>query len=158
MNPVQKAKQIIEEHLYMTVATSSVEGEPWISPVFYAFDEHYNLFWVSNKDARHSQLIGANPRVAIVIFNSIAEIEDVDAVYIEATAAELAQPGDIQHAMKVLAPRVLKDEFLVKDESQVTGEAVWRIYRAVPHSVSKLTAGEYINGQYVDRREPIQLT
>ena len=154
---VQKAKKIIAEHLYMTVATSSVDGEPWISPVFYASDDQYNLFWVSNKGARHSKYIRANSRVAIVIFNSIADMEDVDAVYVEAHALELSDTADIAHGMAVLAPRVQKEEFLVKHESQVTGDAVWRIYRAAPQVVSKLADAEYINGQYVDRRELIEL-
>ena len=78
---IVKAQQIISENIYMTIATSSIDGKPCISPVFFAYDEDYNLFWVSNKESRHSTLIKANSQVAIVIFDSKSPEGDGDGVY-----------------------------------------------------------------------------
>lgn len=156
-NPQSIAKRIIEENRYMTLSTASLGGKPWISPVFFSYDEQFNLYWVSNKEALHSKLIRTNPQVAIVIFNSQALDREIDAVYIEATVHELESSEDIDVAVKVLDRRIQKDIFRVKSIQAVTNDAVWRIYRAIPNAVSKLTEGEYINGQYVDKRVDLAL-
>lgn len=154
---VEQAKKIIEENRYMTIATAAPDGKPWIAPVFFAYDSHYNFFWVSNKNSLHSNLIRQNPRAAIVIFDSTAGEGDGDAVYFDASVKELENVDEIRAAMEALSKRVTKDEFRVKSADEVTESATWRIYKAVPQIVSKLTTGEYINGQYVDKRIEIVL-
>lgn len=153
----EKAKQIIAGNIYMTISTASLDGKPWISPVFFAYDENYSLFWVSNKDARHSQLIRSNSLVAIVIFDSKAPEGEGDGVYFEAKVEELEDEAEINHAMEVLNKRVTKDEFRVKKIGEVTGDGLWRIYKAIPTKVSKLTEGEFVKGQYIDKRAEIKL-
>ena len=153
----EKAKEIIEGNIYMTIATASKNGHPWISPVFFAYDRNYTLYWVSNKDSLHSRLIRKNPKVAIVIFDSRVPEGEGDGVYFEAKAEELASKNEIIHAMEVMGKRVTKDEFRIKKIGKVTGKGVWRIYKATPTKVSKLTEGELLNGQYVDKRIEIKL-
>ena len=154
---IEKAKQIIADNIYMTVATASLDGKPWISPVFFAYDDRYNFFWVSNKNSLHSRLIRSNSQVAIVVFDSTAPEGDGDGVYFEAEVFELEDKGEIESAIKTLGERVTKDDFRVKTVDEVTHGGIWRIYKAVPKTVSKLTEGEYINGQYVDKRIQIDL-
>lgn len=153
----KRAEEIIAENIYCTVATASSNGTPWISPVFFAYDESFNLFWVSYKKSRHSELIRSNPEVSIVIFNSQAEEGEGEGVYFESKAEELNNETEIIHAMEILGKRVKKDEFRVKKIEEVIGNGVWRIYKATPKKVSKLTEGEYINGQYIDKRVAIKL-
>lgn len=154
---VKKAKEIIEENIYMVISSASRKGKPWISPVFFAYDNYYNLFWVSNRNSRHSQLIQNNSAIAIVIFNSQAPEGQGDGVYFEAEAKELKLKEEIVRAMKILNSRTTKDEFKVKTITQVTGEGIWRIYKAIPLKTYTLSDGEYINGQYVDKRIEINL-
>jgi nitroimidazol reductase NimA-like FMN-containing flavoprotein (pyridoxamine 5'-phosphate oxidase superfamily) len=151
------AKNVIANNRYMTLSTASSDGRPWISPVFFSYDNQFNLYWVSNKNSRHSILIRQNPQVAIVIFNSQAADGEIDAVYIEATVSELHDAEEISIAVEALGRRYQKDEFRVKSIDAVTNAATWRIYKANPKAVSKLTEGEYINGQYVDKRIEINL-
>jgi nitroimidazol reductase NimA-like FMN-containing flavoprotein (pyridoxamine 5'-phosphate oxidase superfamily) len=154
---VEKAKEIIRDNRYMTIATASRAGEPWISPVFFAYDADYNLYWVSNKDSQHSILIRVNPHVAIAIFDSSVTEGDGDCVYIEALASELENIDELRIGIGILGKRVTKDRLRVKSVEEVTGSAAWRMYKAVPKTVSKLTDGQYIHGQYVDQRMEIQL-
>ncbi len=154
---LQKAKEIIASNIYMTIATSDKSGKPWISPVFFAYDDSNNLFWVSNKESRHSKLIKENPQVAIVIFDSSAPEGEGDGVYFEAKVEELKDKEKIDQALEVFNKRVTKEEFRVKRIQDVTSDGVWRVYKAVPLEVSKLTEGEFINGQYVDKRVEIDL-
>ena len=154
---IKQAKQIIAENIYMTISTASLDGKPWISPVFFAYDESYNLYWVSNKDARHSLLIRINPQVAIVVFTPQAPEGEGEGVYFECKVKELENEADVTGAMEIMGKRVQKDEFRVKKIEEVIGSGVWRIYKATPRKVSILADGEYINGQYVDKRVEINL-
>lgn len=152
---VAEAKKIIEENIYLTVATSD-GSKPWISPLFFAYDQNYNFYWVSGKDALHSKLIRSNPQVAIVIFDSRAPEGDGDGVYFEATCVELTSEEDISKAMAVLNKRITRDEYKIKDVGGVTGEGLWRIYKATPQKTYKLSE-TVINGQYIDKRVEITL-
>lgn len=152
-----KAKKIIEENIYCTIASASKDGRPWISPVFYGYDENYNIYWISDKDSKHSELIRTNPQVAIVIFNSQAPEGEGDGVYFEATVEEINNKEEAQKAYEIRDKRAKKAEFKVKKVEEVIGEGQWRVYKAVPYSISKLSSGKYINGQYVDKRYKIDL-
>ncbi len=156
-NYSQEAKQIIADHIYMTIATASKNGQPWISPVFFAYDDKYNLYWVSYKNARHSSLIKDNPQVSIVIFNSQAPEGEGDGVYFEAEVEEITENKEIQFAMNVLGKRVTKEEFRVKKVEEVTEEGAWRIYKAKPLKITKLSRGTTVNGQYIDERVEVSL-
>jgi general stress protein 26 len=149
---VTKAKQIIAENIYCTVATASLEAKPWISPVFYAYDDQYNIYWVSDKNALHSKNIKANPQGAVVIFNSQAPEGEGDGVYIDAKVEEVIDEKEIEYAINMRNMRVTMDEFKVKNSEEITGEGAWRMYKATPLKISKLTEGEYVNGQYIDKR------
>ena len=154
---VDKAKKIIKDNIYCVIASSSKDGKPWISPVFYGYDEDYNIYWISDKDSRHSKLIRNNPQVAIVIFNSQAPEGKGDGVYFEAMAKEINDREEAEKAFKIRDKRAKVEEFKVKKVEEVIDEGQWRVYKAAPYKVSKLSSGEYINGQYVDKRYEIKL-
>jgi uncharacterized protein YhbP (UPF0306 family) len=135
---VEKAKKIISDNIYMTIATATSDGIPWISPLFFAYDEKYNLYWVSEKNSKHSNLIRNNPKIAIVIFDSTAPIGDGDGVYLEATAEELSDVHTIKVAMKIYNPRLTTEEYKIKKIENVTNKAEWRIYKATPKKISTL--------------------
>ena len=120
-NKAEKAEEISKEIRYLVIATSSKDGKPWISPVFYAFDDDYNLYWVSSKNSRHSELIRENPKVAVVIFNSTKGEGKGDAVYIEANVQELTDEKEIEEAMKFYDSRASKPELRVKDPQPEQG-------------------------------------
>lgn len=157
-NAASKAKNIIEENIYCTIATATTDGKPWISPVFYGYDEDFNIQWISDKNAQHSQLIRKNPQVSIVFFNSQAPEGDGDGVYIQATVSELNDKNEAEKGVKVRDRRVKVDTFRVKKLEEVLDKGQWRVYKAVPNNISKLTEGAYVNGQYVDKREDVKLT
>jgi len=157
-NKAEKAEEISKEIRYLVIATSSKDGKPWISPVFYAFDDDYNLYWVSSKNSRHSELIRENPKVAVVIFNSTKGEGKGDAVYIEANVQELTDEKEIEEAMKFYDSRASKPELRVKDPQNVVGEKEWRLYKATPKMVFKSSDPVEVNGQRIDTRNQIDLS
>ncbi len=154
---MKKAKRIISKNIYMTIASSSKGGKPWISPVFFVYDNNYNLYWVSNKNARHSKLVNKNPQAAIVIFDSSAIEGQGDGVYFETKVDVVKNEMEIKAAIDLFNKRVTQDDFRIKKVGEVTRDGVWRIYKAIPYKASKLTEGEFVNGQYVDKRIEIDL-
>lgn len=140
----------------MTIATADKSGKPWVSPVFFAYDEDYNFYWVSYTGAKHSQNIRSREEVGVVIFDSSAPEGDGDGVYFDAVAEQLEDTGEIKRAMKILAERVTVEEFKIKDIKEVTGSSAWRIYVARPRQISKLSS-DSVDGQYIDKRIDIQL-
>lgn len=157
MDISKETKKIIAENIYCTVATATPDGKPWVSPVFFAYDDAYNIYWVSSKSALHSELIHINPRAAVVFFDTHAPEGAGTAVYIEATAKELSETDEVAAGVELFNARATDDDFKIKSAADVTGEGVWRIYKATPTQVSFLGEGEYINGQYVDKRIPVDL-
>ena len=154
---VKAAQQIIASNIYMTIATADESGKPWISPVFFAYDVSYNLFWVSSKNALHSTNIAKRSQVAIVIFDSTLPEGAGTGVYFDCEATALTDEAEIVMGIALMSARVTMDEFRVHDINEVSGTGEWRIYKAIPKSVSKLTGGTIVNGQYVDERMDITL-
>lgn len=155
MNSVEKVKYLIEQANTMIVATADQNGKPWISPVGFQPDESYNLYWVSSKEAIHSENIRSRPEVAIVIVGKTPDGE-MDGVYFDAVATALEESDELERAVAIFATRPKEPKFDVSDISQVTGGAVWRMYKAKPIKISK-RADTTIKGQAVTIREDIEL-
>ncbi len=81
-----KAKQIIKENIFATLATSDRSGVPWATPFNYSCDEKYVFYMFSSKNSRHMKNIAINKNVSMAIFDSTARKDDIDGVQIEAKA------------------------------------------------------------------------
>lgn len=64
------AKKIITKNQYVSIASADSQGRPWVSPVVYAYDEDWNLYFVSMPSSRHCQNIKTNKNIALAIFDS----------------------------------------------------------------------------------------
>lgn len=87
-------RKVIDDNVYMTLATADGDGRPWASPVFYAADAYRELYWVSSPEVMHSRSIARRPQVSIVVFDSRAPVGTggTSAVYMAAVAGEV--PAD----------------------------------------------------------------
>lgn len=153
------AREIIAKNIYCVVATAdSKTSKPWASPVFFAFDSDYIIYWCSAKDSLHSRNIRNNFTVGIVVFNSQAAEGDGSGVYFESEAYELTEGEEIQKAIDICNKRSTNIEFILGDyPNDCAGESPRRMYKAISKKVYTLTQGKTINGQYVDERIEIKL-
>ncbi len=95
---LQKAKNIISSNLYCSLSTCSTEGEPWISPLLFVYDNDWNLYWSSAIVSKHSQNIYSNAgKVAIAIYGSPIPEGTGQGLYFTGTATEVesAEVGDV---------------------------------------------------------------
>lgn len=129
MTPQERARQLLDEEQNLVLATVDAGGIPWISPVFFVPDENYELFWTSDRDARHSENIRATGQAAIVIY-VVEPGRPVDGVYSQAEVSELSDTTEIEHAVRVMGRRRQPDKWMIESPADVTGNGPWRIYRA----------------------------
>lgn len=156
MNSIEKVKHLIKKNDHMTIATANESGKPWISPVFFAPDKNFNLYWVSSRNALHSQNVRVRPEVAIVIFGSVPPNGGLDGVYIDAIAKELEDEHEVHLAMAALLERPQPPKFTIRSIIDVIDNAIWRIYKAKPINISK-RADDVEDGQAITVREMIKI-
>lgn len=152
----QRAKEIIQKILYITIATVNNTGQPWNSPVYSAFDEDYNFYWASDVNNQHSENIAQNNKIFLVIFDSTAKEGTGEGVYILAKAHQLTAEDEIRKALSYLDGRVGKTKDPVTRVFEFMGDMPRRVYKAVPEKVWMNADGE-VNGHYVDKRIEIDL-
>jgi len=152
----EEAKQIVKQNLYLCLATVKLDNTPWVSPVYFNYDENFTLYWRSGKDSLHSQLITKNSHVAIAIFNSQVPWGTGTGVYLEAIAAEVP-PKELTKALKAFygGPHSPPQDYFNNPKYYI-GELPRRIYQATPKKFWIL-GSEEIHGQPIDKRIEINL-
>jgi uncharacterized protein YhbP (UPF0306 family) len=151
-----RARGIVENNLYCVLSTCSSDGFPWVSPVFFACDEGWNIYWASAVASRHSQnLYSNNGRAAIAIFDSSVAAGTGKGVYFSGTASE-ASAGLAGKAFKLLAARTGKQPQTTAED--YLNSSPRRIYQFQPQeawvSGERLAVG---NNQLVDTKIQINL-
>lgn len=79
---------VLETHSTMTLATAGSDG-PWAATVFFASDEHLNVYFVSDQRTRHGRDLMASATVAGAIHRDISTWDDVLGLQVEGQAAVL---------------------------------------------------------------------
>ena len=127
------------------------------SPVYFAHDQAFALYWVSFKQTVHSANIRIRPQVGITLLGEPPDHEG-EGLYFDAVATELDDLTEVEHAIEVRRTRPQDSKFAVTSPQDVLGDAAWRIYRAVPVAVYRYhDAAEIVHGQHVDVRVPVTL-
>lgn len=87
---------VFDEGYVMSLGTTDDDG-PWVADVIYVCDNEFNVYWLSDINARHSKAIGGNSRVAGTITISNKPEEKLVGVQIEGKAVEVK--GDMLEIM-----------------------------------------------------------
>lgn len=147
-NHNKRVAEIIQQILYITIATASKDGQPWNTPVYSGFDENLNFYWASDKGSQHSRNVRENSRVFLVIYDSTMAEGTGEGVYIEAEAVELTDKEEMKVARRSTQGRKGKqaeeDPYI-----QFTGDNIRRIYKATPKKIWMNDDEKDANGNYV---------
>jgi hypothetical protein len=132
------AEELLATNLYAVLSTVTPEGRPWTSPVYFAADGLTQIYWCSTTDSRHSVNLAASPTVSLVVFDSTVAPYTGRAVYAEGTASIL-EGADLEHGLTVYpggsSGATTARDATSLDLQDVTGDAPWRLYRAVATDV-----------------------
>jgi pyridoxine/pyridoxamine 5'-phosphate oxidase len=141
-DPTGSAKRIVEQNVYMTLATADGEGRPWASPVWFAHENFASFVWVSKPEARHSQNLAVRPQVGIVIFDSTVGQGEAEAVYLEAEAEQVTSSDDEERCIGIFNRRSEALGWPSWPVENVRPPARLRLYRATPSAQFLLGPGD----------------
>jgi hypothetical protein len=145
--PVQIALRTVP---YATIATICPDGRPWNTPVFAVFDDDLSMYWASWPRNQHSLNIAHNPRIFVVVYNSLAPEGEGFGVYLEMTATMLRGKKAIARARHIYTTTF--GETL--DHEPFTGACPRRLYQATVERIW-MNSEAYIHGNFVDIRREI---
>lgn len=150
---VGRAKKVINDILYITIATSDKLGNPWNSPVYSAFDKKYTFYWISWTENQHSKNIRENENVFVVIYDSTVPESTGFGVYLKGKAYQLGlkDSPEIVKALKWLYSRKNKKPRTFKE---FVGIFPRRVYKFVPEQ-AWVNADSNVNKNYIDTRVEI---
>lgn len=152
------ARALIDANLYVTLGTADAEGRPWVSPVYFATADYAEYYWLSAHDAAHSHNIARRPQVSMVIFDSQVPAYHGRAVYLSATAVELAG-RDLDRGLGIYpGPATRGGSSVAHDD--VTAPSPYRLYRATVTEAFVLCPREprqpcQLHSINVDHRAPV---
>lgn len=101
----EQARHILELNRYMVIASCDRSMKPWAAPVFYAYDESYNFYFVSAIDSQHVKNIMENPEVALDIFDSRQQLGYSEQVQIYGSVSEIGK-DEIDRVIKLYCERL----------------------------------------------------
>lgn len=149
------ARTIVDSNSYMVLGTADEAGHPWVTPVWFASEDYTRFHWVSSPEARHSRNLAARPEVAITIFDSTVPVGGAQAVYMAATAEELAG-AELDGGIEVFGRLSAADVGRLWTLDDVQPPSRLRLYRATASEHYVLIAGRDPElGTGVDRRERV---
>ncbi|MDZ7963267.1 MAG: pyridoxamine 5'-phosphate oxidase family protein [Aulosira sp. DedQUE10] len=152
---IAQASGIIANNLYCTLSTCSADGYPWVSPLFFAYDDHWNIYWSSAIISQHSQNIYNNHgRVAIAIFDSSISEGTAEGVYITGTASEL-NPDAAEKVLQLLLQRATKK--YNRTALDYLNDSPRRFYQCQPQEVWITGKRVAIGNQLVDTKIQLSL-
>ena len=150
-------RSVIDANSYMSLGTVDEAGHPWVSPVWFATEDHRNFHWVSSPDAKHSRNLASNPDVAIAIYDSSVPVGGAQAVFMKGVAEQLAD-AELERGIELfdrVSLREINRSFSLED---VQGSSLMRLYRATISEHWVLIPGrDPARGSGVDRSERVSL-
>ncbi len=143
----EKAKKMLETIRYATISSVDESGEPWAAPVWYVFDDNFNVYWWSPIDSQHSKNIASNSNIYITIFDSTASEGNGLGIYLR-SEARVVENDELDLAIDLYNQST--NVFKLSREN-CTEDAPTRIYKATT-TQRWINDGIEQDGFYIDQR------
>jgi nitroimidazol reductase NimA-like FMN-containing flavoprotein (pyridoxamine 5'-phosphate oxidase superfamily) len=95
---------LLDAHRIMTVATNRPDGWPQATIVGYANDGLIIYCFIARDGQKFSNIM-RDPRISLAIANDYPQPLQIKGLSIAARAVEVADPGEIEHAGRILLKR-----------------------------------------------------
>jgi hypothetical protein len=152
---ISQARQIITTNIYCNLSTCSVDGIPWISPLFFAFDDRLRIYWSSAIVSRHSQNLYLNGgRAAISIFSPTFPEGSPEGLYFTGVALELGEL-DVDAGLPLLQARARKTSD--RTPADYLNDSPRRMYRFDPQEAWITGERISVGDRLVDTRVCVSL-
>lgn len=117
---------------FCSIATVDEKGV-WSNPVYFAWDDKFNFYFISQMPSRHMQNISKNPRIAVSIYKT-EQKGDVYGIQLEGTARILSEKDkkdEIQHAYDTYYGRAGHGP----DVQQYINNPTWLYVKIIPEQI-----------------------
>jgi nitroimidazol reductase NimA-like FMN-containing flavoprotein (pyridoxamine 5'-phosphate oxidase superfamily) len=153
----EMARSVIDTNRYMVLGTTSPDGSPRVSPVYFTHHEYRDFYWVSGPDARHSLNVVARPSVNAVIFDSTAAVGQGRAVYLTGETTLIADEDLPRHCELAFATTLSKGARPFTPD-ELSGDGALRLFMlsAARHEVH-IRGADPVYGKGIDTRREISL-
>lgn len=132
---------------YMALATKDTKNGSWVCPVYFAWDESHNLYFISLPDSQHMQNIQQNSRVAVAIYSTNQNTHgDVLGLQLSGTATEMHDKEGIKSAYSCYSGRLERDTktpFHRKVEEFLNEETDWIFVKVSPDKIFLLDSSNF---------------
>jgi len=147
-----KAKKTLHNQIYLTLATVTPQHLPWNTPVYTAFNQQYQFFWMSRKLAQHSKNLQINHQVFAVAYDSTLPHGEGFGVYLQGRGRVLNDNIEIRRAIKIMGRRLGKTRF--PNPANFQRSNARRVYEFTPQHVW-VNYVKNMHGQMLDGRVEI---
>ena len=150
-------RRVIDQNRYMTLGTTDEVGDPWVSPVWFATEDHIDFHWVSSPDAKHSRNLAVHPKVAIAIFDSSVPVGGGEAVFMKGVGSELSGV-ELERGLDIFDRQSQQQIGSNWTMEEVQGSSLFRLFSATISEYWVLVRGsDPERGSGVDRSERVWL-
>jgi len=114
---------------YMALATNGPKGL-WNNPVYFAWDDKFGLYFISQLDCNHVENLLANPDVACTIYDSNQNtLGDVIGAYITGHVYEVTNPTEKSMAEDIYYGRIHPADEQAQDINGYRNDASWHMFK-----------------------------
>lgn len=117
---------------YCCIATVDKKGV-WSNPVYFAWDDQFNFYFISQMHSRHMQNLIKNTRIAVSIYKT-EQKENVAGIQLEGTSKILSEADskkEIQHAYDTYYGRAGHGP----DVQEYISNPTWLYIRIIPEQI-----------------------
>jgi uncharacterized protein YhbP (UPF0306 family) len=71
---------LLRQESSLALATTSEDGEPWVTPLFYIVDDGLTLYWLSSATSLHSLNLKRMTRAAVSVYPNVQDWREIRGV------------------------------------------------------------------------------
>ena len=156
MNLYLRAQELLSSQLYCVLSSASLDGDPWVSPVFYGSDSDLNIFWLSAFASLHSQLFKKNPKASCVIYDANLPGVAGNGLYFSGDVSVRTEL--VERPLKILKDRgAIDGPFARYEKDDIRAPSPWRLYQFSPRESWMLGENYEVNGWAMTQRIELDL-
>ena len=110
----------------------------WSNPVYFAWDEDFNLYFISQPPSRHMKNLEKDPRIAVSIYNTKqSTFDDVVGIQLEGRANILIDKAEIDKARAAYYGRKYPDTARnpKQGEDAYLDNPAWQFVKIIPEYI-----------------------
>ena len=142
-------EQLLEQQPYCVLSTCDRTCLPWVTPMYYGYDEQWQIYWISARSSFHSRLLVDNPYAAVVIYNPPDSGGEVSALYLTGFVAECGE-HELEEALGFYLQR--GEAIVSRNPKDYLHTNPSRMYRLESSRAFTLGEAEWDGNLLVDKR------